>query len=78
MSLILKGENLKKEFRSSEKYSILKGISIAIHQGETIAIMGPSGVGKSTLLDIVGTLEKPTEGTLELAGKNALCAHAHT
>lgn len=76
--IILKGENLKKVFISPGKCEILKGISLTAHEGETIAIMGPSGVGKSTLLHILGTLDTPSEGILEIAGKNALTAQAAT
>ena len=76
MSIILKAENLKKSFKSPGKCEILKGASLTVHEGETIAIMGPSGVGKSTLLHILGTLDTPSEGTLEIAGKNALSAEA--
>lgn len=76
MSIILKAENLKKAFRSPGKCEILKGASLTVHEGETVAIMGPSGVGKSTLLHILGTLDTPSEGTLEIAGKNALSTEA--
>ena len=72
MSIILKAENLTKTFTNPGKCEILKGISLTVHAGETIAIMGPSGVGKSTLLHILGTLDTPTRGTLEISGKNAL------
>ncbi len=70
--VILKGEHLKKAFYSPAKCEILKGISLTVYAGETIAIMGPSGVGKSTLLHIFGTLDTPSDGSLEIAGKNAL------
>ncbi|MDN3508925.1 MAG: ABC transporter ATP-binding protein [Candidatus Neptunochlamydia sp.] len=76
--IILEAKNLKKVFISPGKYEILKGVSLTVHEGETIAIMGPSGVGKSTLLHILGTLDTPSEGTLEIAGKNALSAQAAT
>ena len=70
--VILKAKNLKKVFVSPGKCEILKEVSLAVHEGETVAIMGPSGVGKSTLLHILGTLDTPTDGTLEIRGKNAL------
>jgi len=55
--------NLDKYVKSTfSKTFILKGINLAIEQGEFITIMGPSGAGKSTLLNIIGLLDKPSEG----------------
>jgi len=47
---------------------VLKGISFHIDEGEYVAIMGASGTGKSTLMNILGCLDKPTRGTYHLAG----------
>ena len=46
----------------------LRGVSFAVGPGELTAIVGPSGSGKSTLLHVVGTLERPTTGTVQIAG----------
>ncbi|WP_305787174.1 ABC transporter ATP-binding protein [Symbioplanes lichenis] len=49
----------------------LDAVSLTIGRGELVAIVGPSGSGKSTLLSIMGTLDRPTRGTVELAGQDA-------
>jgi lipoprotein-releasing system ATP-binding protein len=49
---------------------ILSNVSLSLRRGEAIAIMGPSGSGKSSLLYVVGALEPPTSGTVTLDGQN--------
>ena len=64
-------ENLKKTYAEGEIVTpVLRGISLAIHTGEFVAIMGPSGSGKSTLLHILGFLDTPTGGTYLFDGKS--------
>lgn len=47
---------------------VLKGIDLSIDQSEVVSIVGPSGAGKTTLLHIMGTLDAPTSGTVNIAG----------
>lgn len=56
--------NLKKSFRDNQ---VLKGIDITIRKGDVVAIIGPSGTGKSTLLRCVNRLEKPEDGSIRIA-----------
>ncbi|GII29809.1 ABC transporter ATP-binding protein [Planotetraspora mira] len=48
----------------------LDGVSLTIEAGELVGIVGPSGSGKSTLLNIMGTLDRPTGGTVEIGGQD--------
>ena len=67
---MIKVTNLCKIFRTEEiETTALNNVSFEINEGEFVAIMGPSGCGKSTLLNILGLLDNPTEGSVELLGK---------
>jgi len=59
--------NVWKRFSATE---VLRKINLTVKQGEFISIRGKSGVGKTTLLKIIGTLEPPSEGEVKLLGKS--------
>jgi putative ABC transport system ATP-binding protein len=67
---IIELKDIKKNYgKDLSKVEALKGINLSIKQGEMVAIMGPSGGGKSTLLNIIGCIDTPTEGTYLLEGQ---------
>ncbi|HEV3448784.1 MAG TPA: ABC transporter ATP-binding protein [Gemmataceae bacterium] len=68
---MLQVNQLSKDYPTrSGPLSVLKDISLELHRGEALAVMGPSGSGKSTLLHILGTLDQPTSGSVQIDGKN--------
>jgi lipoprotein-releasing system ATP-binding protein len=68
---MIKVTDLHKSFSmGSYDLPVLKGINLEIQRGELIAIVGASGAGKSTLLHIIGTLDKPTRGTVTFDGQD--------
>ncbi len=71
MEPLIKIKNLNKSFFTpGGELHILKDITLDLFRGEMAAIMGPSGVGKSTLLHILGVLDRPTSGTVFYEDKN--------
>ena len=62
-------KDIKKSFGSLQ---VLKGIDLEINQGEIVSIVGPSGAGKTTLLQILGTLDKPDNGSLWIQDTDVL------
>lgn len=66
---MLRAKQIVKQFSHPEPLELLKGIDLRVAAGQTVAIMGRSGEGKSTLLQILGTLDTPTIGEIEIAGQ---------
>jgi putative ABC transport system ATP-binding protein len=55
--------------RGTETIHVLEGLNLQIQQGEFLALMGPSGSGKSTLLNLIGGLDRPSYGSVQVAGE---------
>ena len=71
---LLAAAGITKTYRTDAgEVSVLQGVDLEVHEGEMVAIMGASGVGKSTLLHVMGTLDRPDRGSLHLAGEDVLC-----
>ena len=68
----LKGISKRYGFGDAESYA-LRNFSLSVKRGEFIMIMGPTGCGKTTLLNIIGLLDQPSSGEYILAGKELLC-----
>ena len=66
---LVRVDGVEKVFhRGSEEIHVLSELSLQVPQGEFLALMGPSGSGKSTLLNLIGGLDRPTKGTVHVAG----------
>jgi lipoprotein-releasing system ATP-binding protein len=67
----LRVSQLSKDYPTrSGPLAVLRGIDLELQRGEGLAVMGPSGSGKSTFLHILGTLDRPTAGSILLDGKD--------
>jgi putative ABC transport system ATP-binding protein len=65
---VLELDAVTRVYPGSPPVNALRGVSFPVAEGELVAILGPSGSGKSTLLNVIGTLERPTAGTVRVAG----------
>ena len=70
-NIILKTEKLKKEYGEGENaFLALNDVNLEVRQGEFVAVTGESGSGKTTLLNCIGSLDRPTSGTIIFNGKD--------
>jgi lipoprotein-releasing system ATP-binding protein len=72
---VLQAVELHKRYREGSgrealDVSVLRGVSVQVHAGQTLAVVGPSGAGKSTLLHLLGGLDAPSSGRVELMGRD--------
>ena len=71
MSPALELREVVKRYQGPPEVEVLRGVGLTVEEGELLAIAGPSGSGKSTLLHIMGTLDRPTSGSVLVAGQEA-------
>lgn len=71
-NIVLQLDKVERTFvQGGVSLNVLRGCSLAVHEGETVALIGPSGSGKSTLLQIAGLLERSDGGSIFVAGQDA-------
>jgi putative ABC transport system ATP-binding protein len=69
-SPLVRVNDLRKVYhRGAERIDVLQGVTLDIQPGDFLALMGPSGSGKTTLLNLLGGLDRPTSGSIEIAGQ---------
>jgi lipoprotein-releasing system ATP-binding protein len=70
MNPLLRAVNLHKTYRrSADKVQVLRGLDLEVNEGEFLSVIGASGSGKSTMLHLLGTLDKPDDGSIYLEGR---------
>ncbi len=68
--MLVRIEGVEKVFhRGTEDIHVLEGVNLQVPQGEFLALMGPSGSGKSSLLNLIGGLDRPTQGSVVVGGE---------
>lgn len=67
---VLEVETVTKTYPSEPPVTALRGVSFTISEGELVGVIGPSGSGKTTLLHLMGTLDRPTSGSVTIAGRD--------
>jgi len=67
---LVEAHGVHKVYPGTSKVAALRGVDFSLSRGEFSALVGPSGSGKSTLLNLIGTLDRPTKGTIKYDGRN--------
>jgi len=68
VTLVLELEDVSKVYPGEPPVTALHGVSFSVNTGELVGVVGPSGSGKTTLLHLIGTLDRPTSGTVRITG----------
>ena len=69
--LVVELDNVRREYKVGDMVTVaLAGVSLQVRRGEFVAIVGPSGSGKSTLMNLIGCLDRPSAGSVKIAGKD--------
>jgi lipoprotein-releasing system ATP-binding protein len=73
VATLIQARSLSKSYRTpAGEVPVLQGLDLDVPEGEMLAVTGASGVGKSTLLHVLGTLDRPDAGSLEFSGEDVL------
>ncbi|WP_027997940.1 ABC transporter ATP-binding protein [Sinorhizobium arboris] len=70
MSPLIETRGLTRILKETVPVTLVKGIDLSVEEGEFVAVTGPSGSGKSSLLYLLGLLDRPTQGTLRVRGRD--------
>ena len=70
MSAVLELDGVAKHYPGSPPVRALDGVDLRVDEGEFVVVAGPSGSGKSTLMNIIGALQRPSDGTVRIAGQD--------
>jgi putative ABC transport system ATP-binding protein len=65
---VLELDQVTRAYPGDPPLEVLHGVNLTVREGELVAVVGPSGSGKSTLLNLMGTLDRPTTGTVRVTG----------